>query len=238
MLIGWMVFGTLAISTLDTAFWHFKRYQMPFIALLFPLAGWEIAEILNVTPDTMQRGKHLVAYLLVGGSIIVSLWTGAQFLQHYLLNVDYVYLQPLQMARWLQANTPPDAVVAVHDTGMMRYMGGRTTIDMVGLTTPGAADYWRNGPGSVAEFLMQKKPDYIASYGYGHGYGLGMLADTDLYGEPLASFPVTLDPNYNVALAADFQGIYKPDWEVIDLTGTANYIRRLLDLFNEIDASA
>jgi hypothetical protein len=33
MLIGWLAFGTLAISTLDTAFWHFKRYQMPFIAL-------------------------------------------------------------------------------------------------------------------------------------------------------------------------------------------------------------
>jgi hypothetical protein len=99
--------------------------------------------------------------------------------------------------------------------GMMRYMGGRTTLDMVGLTTPGAADYWRNGPGSVAEFLIANRPDYIASYGYGHGFGLGMLADTDLYGEPLASFPVDVDLNFNVALAANFQGIYKPDWEQV-----------------------
>ncbi|MBZ0289545.1 MAG: hypothetical protein K8I30_18125, partial [Anaerolineae bacterium] len=155
----------------------------------------------------------VVAMFVVG---VISFVTAMQFLRSYGLNVDYVYQQPLQMARWLEANTSPDAVIAVHDVGMMRYMGGRTTLDMVGLTTPGPADYWRNGPGSVAEFLIANHPDYIASYGYGHGFGLGMLADTDLYGDPLASFSVDLDPNYNVALAANFQGIYQPNWEKIN----------------------
>ena len=40
MIVLWLLAGTAAISTLDTAFWHFKRYQMPLIALFFPLAGW------------------------------------------------------------------------------------------------------------------------------------------------------------------------------------------------------
>jgi hypothetical protein len=209
MLVGWLVFGTLAISTLDTAFWHFKRYQMPFIAPLFPLAACGVAVIWRWIVGTgYSLSLRYVLYGLVLIVGVISVWTWAPFLHHYALNVDYVNLQPLQMARWLQVNTPPDAVVAVHDTGLLRYEGGRTTIDMVGLTTPGAADYWRNGPGSVAEFLIQERPDYIASYGHGHGFGLGMLADTSLYGEPLASFPVKLDANYNVALAADFQGIY------------------------------
>jgi len=92
-------------------------------------------------------------------------------------------------------------------------MGERTTLDIVGLTTPGAAAYWRNGPGSVAEFLINEQPDYIANYGRGHGYGLAYLADTSLYGEPLASFPIeNWNRQANVALAADFQGIYQPDW--------------------------
>jgi hypothetical protein len=95
---------------------------------------------------------------------------------------------------------------------MMRYMGGRTTLDIVGLTTPGAADYWRNGPGSVAEFLMRTQPDYIASYGKGHGYGLGLIAQTSLYGEPLALFTANIMPDTNVALAADTQGIYQPNY--------------------------
>ncbi|MBZ0302622.1 MAG: hypothetical protein K8J31_22955, partial [Anaerolineae bacterium] len=90
-----------------------------------------------------------------------------------------------------------------------------TTLDMVGLTTPGAAAYWRNGPGSIAEFLIQERPDYIAAYGKGHGYGLELIANTPIYGDPLAEFPVTLDSNFNVALAADYQGIYQPDWDTI-----------------------
>jgi len=256
VLIGWLAIGTLAVSTLDTAFWHFKRYQMPFIALLFPLAGWglvgiwdfawgsaETAKKMGSTPSGLYRIytvlttvfrdpitdiyvrreradlPNLGVVILRGGMIcgsvfafVVAVSTAVQFLHHYALNVDYIYQQPLQMARWLEANTPPDAVIAVHDVGMIRYLGGRTTLDIVGLTTPGAADYWRNGPGSVAEFLIQQRPDYIASYGHGHGFGLGMLADTSLYGAPLASFPVDLDDRYNVALAADFQGIYQPEW--------------------------
>jgi hypothetical protein len=233
LILAWLVSGTLAIATLDTAFWHFKRYQMPFLALLFPLAGWGMM-LLTPPPDPLpvhgEGGQKQVTGLyanwrrgLVYAVLVVvavgAVWTGAQFWRYYLLNGDYVYLQPLQMARWLQSNTPPDAVVAVHDTGMMRYMGGRTTIDMVGLTTPGAADYWRNGPGAVAEFLIQKRPDYIAAYGPGHGFGLGMIADTSIYGKPLASFRVDIDSSANVALAAGFQGIYKPDWTVVGANG-------------------
>jgi hypothetical protein len=210
LLVAWLLAGTLAVATLDPAFWHFKRYQMPVMALFFPLAAAGVA-------FALPRWRPLRPLIIAGSviSLAFAIWTGVQFLQHYALNVDYIYLQPLQMARWLQANTPVNATVAVHDTGLMRYQGGRTTLDMVGLTTPGAAEYWRNGPGSVAEFLMQERPDYIASYGHGHGLGLGMIADTSIYGEPLASFPVELDPNFNVALAGDFQGIYRPDWEKI-----------------------
>ncbi len=221
MLVVWLVSGTAMLATLDTVFWHFKRYQMPFMALLFPLAGWGIGVVASYKqqvknePPSRQDRIGLLTYVIVAAMMVVGAVTSVQFLRYYGLNVGYVYAQPLQMARWLQANTPDNAVIAVHDVGMMRYMGGRTTLDIVGLTTKGAADYWRNGPGSVAEFLMKEKPDYIASYGYGHGYGLGMIADTDIYGQPLASFPVELDNNANVALAANFQGIYKPDWTLI-----------------------
>ena len=213
MLLLWLVAGTASIATLDTAFWHFKRYQMPLIALMFPAAGWALDWVVRRVGAMHASPLRYATIGVCGLGLIVALTTGAAFLDHFALNVGYVYAQPLQMARWLRANTPEDAVVAVHDVGMMRYMGERTTLDMVGLTTPGAAAYWRNGPGSVAEFLIQERPDYIASYGKGHGLGLELIANTRIYGDPLAEFPVDLDPNYNVALAADYQGIYQPNWE-------------------------
>ena len=52
------------------------------------------------------------------------------------MNVSYVYQQPYQMAIWLRDNTPEDALVAVHDVGLMRYLGERSTLDMVGLDNP------------------------------------------------------------------------------------------------------
>ncbi len=213
VVLAWLLVWTAAIGTLDTAFWHFKRYQMPLLALLFPLAGWGLLFV----GSTLKKGfaYRWMPRVVVGLLLVVAGLTTVQFWRAYALNIGYVYAQPYQMARWLEENTPSDALIAVHDVGMMRYAGGRTTLDMVGLTTPGAAEYWRNGPGAVAEWLVRQRPDYIASYGPGHGYGLGMIADTDLYGEPLAVFPVKLDNQVNVALAADFQGIYRPNWSAI-----------------------
>ncbi len=223
MLVLWLLAGTAAISTLDTAFWHFKRYQMPLIALFIPLAGWGWAlvyrSLLRNLPRLDRRVRlalPVVCAIVIAVSISNLLQSTLQFISNYDLNVGYVVAQPLQMARWLAANTPPDARIAVHDVGMMRYMGGRTTIDIVGLTTPDAASYWRNGPGSIGQFIEKERPDYIASYGIGHGMGLGYLQATQMYGTTLASYTVNLDPNNNVALAAPTDGIYKPDWTAAD----------------------
>lgn len=218
LLVGWFAAGLLAIATLDTAFWHFKRYQMPFMALLFPLAvcgvGW-LWSVARLTPVRRTWRAMFLRIVVAVGLVAVVLPTSGPFLRYFAINTNYVYLQPLQMARWLRGSTSPNATVAVHDTGMLRYIGDRTTIDIVGLTTPDAAVYWRNGPGAVAEFLMRQRPDYIASYGHGHGLGLGLIADTSIYGDPLIEFPVRLDNGANVALAADYQAIYQPDWSNI-----------------------
>jgi hypothetical protein len=227
MIALWLIAGTTTISTLDNAFWHFKRYQMPLIALFFPLAGWGWAFIYTRVRRMLRRGVRrtepirlafigAVFGVLIAVSISSLLRNMLQFISNEALNVGYVVAQPLQMAHWLSENAAPDARVAVHDVGMMRYIGGRTTIDMVGLTTPGTAVYWRNGPGSVGEFIDRERPDLIASYGHEHGLGLGYLQDTDLYAETLASYTVSLDPVNNVALAAPTQGIYRPDWTAAD----------------------
>ena len=210
LIVLWLVSVSGAIATLDTAFWHFKRYQMPLMVLFVPLSIIPLVALLK--PDSKSR------WLVYGFAGFMLLFAGmifGMFRNLYIINQDYVREQPLAMANWLTENTSQDAIIAVHDVGMMRYMGERTTLDIVGLTTPESAQYWRNGVGSVAEFLLEHQPDYIASYGRGHGYGLFMLADTRLYANPLVEYTVDLDLRTNVALAADSQSIYQPDWDSI-----------------------
>jgi hypothetical protein len=226
LILVWLLVGTAAISTLDTAFWHFKRYQMPIISLLYVLAvcGWmgyrQLSTFLERDGFMSGRIELSILFFVMLGFFLVN--SAANYWYRYAANVSYVYAQPLQMARWLDANTPPDATVAVHDVGMMRYMGNRTTIDIVGLTTPGAADAWRNGPGTVAEFLIQVRPDYIAAYTSARG--LSYLATTGIYnyGNALVEFPINVDMSANVALAAEtsevVQGIYQPDWSGLFMT--------------------
>jgi hypothetical protein len=211
LVAGTVILGAAAIATLDTAFWHFNRYEMPMFALLFALAPAAALWF----PRRRWVGAGLAALALAA-----SLLTIPQFFRAYAVNVASIHAQPLPMARWLAENAPDGTVVAVHDVGMMRFLGGHTTLDMVGLTTPGAAEYWRNGPGSVGEFLALQRPDLVAAYGDGHGLGLGYLEATSLYGEPLARFTTALDPDLNVALAAETQGIFRPDYAPADRAQT------------------
>lgn len=218
--IGWIVLGwflavSAGVSTLDTAFWHFKRYQMPLIAVMYPLSAYALVALSR----SLEKRKPALKYamLLVVAIMAVSAITnGFEFLRLYRVNVQNVIAQPYPMAEWLRENTPTDARIAVHDVGMMRYIGERSTVDMVGLTTPSAAPYWQNGPGSVGEFLLNTRPDYVAAYT--DARGLGYLVETPLYnyGDALAGFTAIYNLADNVAVGAEYQGIYAIDWETID----------------------
>jgi hypothetical protein len=215
IVLVWLIAVSGAIATLDTAFWHFKRYQMPLIALFYPLSAYGLVALAN----TLQRRKPFLKYLplvLVGVMLVSAITNGFEFLRLYRVNVQNVIDQPYPMAEWLKANTPLDARVAVHDVGMMRYMGERHTVDMVGLTTSESAPYWQNGPGSVGEFLLKTRPEYVAAYT--DARGLGYLVDTPLYnyGEALAGFTAVYAHADNVAVGAEYQGIYAIDWSSID----------------------
>jgi hypothetical protein len=196
----WFLALTTAIATLDTAFWHFKRYQMPLIALLWVFGGWGLP----------RRFALVIAIGLMGFTAI----SWSHFYEHYRTNVQNIIVQPLSMAQWLRENTSPDATIAVHDVGIMRYYGERTTIDMVGLTTANASDYWRNGPGAVGEFLIRQRPDYIAAYTTARG--LNYLATSSVYGDLLIGFTAQYDPRFNVALGAEFQGVFRPTWNGVE----------------------
>jgi len=215
IVFGWMITVTAAIATLDTAFWHFKRYQMPLIALFYPLAMIGLWHLFRLRGISYQRSLRYALAAIISVLVVFSAGNTGEFHRLYRVNVENVMAQPLLMAQWLAANTPPDALVAVHDVGMMRYIGERNTVDMVGLTTPQAADYWRHGPGAVAEFLLNIAPpvDYVAAYTTARG--LNYLVDTPLYGTLEAGFTAIYDPADNVALGADFQGIYRADWNAL-----------------------
>jgi hypothetical protein len=213
LVLLWIAGFIAAVSLLETAFWQFKRYQQPIIALMFPMVGWTFGGL--VTRRSMAWNRRDAISMAVGlvGLVAASLNTAVPFAEHYRTNAREVAMSQFAMARWVAANTPEDAIIGVHDIGVMRYIGNRTTYDVVGLTTPGAAKAWRQGPGAVYETMINSpyRPDYFAIYP--DARGLTYFADTSLFGEPIARFPST-SPAVNAASATNSgQNVYRAAWQ-------------------------
>ncbi len=205
LILGWLIGLTAAVSILETAFWQFKRYQQPMIALLFPLAAWALLAL-------EKRIPRLVIGLIVVVLIVGSLVTFVAFVENYGDNVREVASSQIPMARYIAATIPPDAIIGVHDIGVMRYLGNHDTYDVVGLTTPGAARAWRNGPGAVYEQMLTSawRPEYFAIYP--DARGLTYFAGTGLFRDTIASFPSTNPPHNAASATASGQNVYKVDW--------------------------
>lgn len=287
----WMVLLSGAVATLDTANWHFKRYQMPIFALMIPLAGWALESIPSPPVPLSQNGRgggqedeyrgeddsgpfsgrHRSLRSLVpastvrpssqngrGGAkalssrmrkglgwgltaiaLLFALWTTLTFVGYYAANSRVVKMQQLAMAQWVDANLPQDARVAVHDVGVMRYVGKRHTIDVVGLTTEGYAAAWRQGPGTLYEQLTYEKPDYFAIYP--DVLGLPFLVEAGVYGEELARFEMKLPP-HTAASATGVQVVTRADWSGLEAANEPHQIEikngRLLAVLNVADLNS
>lgn len=240
LLIGvWFVGLTLLISTLETAFWQFKRYQQPMIALCFPLVGWLMLRLWE-TRRTWLRVGAVVGIL---GLLIQVGLTLMPFMSYYDDNTAEVASSQLPMAHYVREEVPPNAIIGVHDIGVMAFVGGHNTYDLVGLTTPDAALPWRNGPGAVYEQMARSpyRPDYLAIYP--DARGLTYFQNTALFAQKLRSFPST-KPRFNVASATDSgQDVYQIDWRAVEQNGSfyalqpfQHYVRDAVEGMSLVDS--
>ena len=62
----------------------------------------------------------------------------------YAIDVAVLEEEMVAVARWLDANTPPDAVIAVHDIGAVGYYTDRRLLDLAGLISPEVIPFIRD----------------------------------------------------------------------------------------------
>ena len=207
---GWFLTGTLGTATLITATWHLGRYQVPFIPLGIALS---ISGVAFVYERAVRRWQRAAVGLVNLALVAASIYSTVRFIGLYHAAVYTIARQQLAIADWLRDNLPPVARVGVHDTGSLRYVGERSTYDLIGLTTADAAIPWRNGSGSVFERMEHAaaRPDYFAIYP--DVFSIPYLAATDLFAEELFRVDV---PDYAVASAGPVQAVWRADWRLAD----------------------
>ncbi len=78
-------------------------------------------------------------------------------------DVGLIDQEMVATARWVEAHTPPSAVIAAHDIGALGYYGHRRLVDLGGLTSRAALDVLRD-PREFASFLTQEGSDYLVTF--------------------------------------------------------------------------
>lgn len=138
------------------------RYMMPVMAVYFLLG--------------LQGTFALISYLSEKGrwmKLLATAWTGsiAAVQVAFLLmggasfsrDVEIIQTEMVDVAQWLEKNTQPDALLAVHDIGAVGYFSQRRIVDLAGLVNPEVIPFIRDDS-RLREYLNTVGADYLVVF--------------------------------------------------------------------------
>lgn len=121
-----------------------NRYLVPVFPALLALQVMGIGLLVDRARDKLP-GRAAARWAVPGGALLLLLALGlppGQWLhrvresrQTYAQGCSNIDQMQVALGHWVAEKTAPDAVIAVHDAGAIRYIGGRYTIDVLGLNT-------------------------------------------------------------------------------------------------------
>ena len=152
------------------AIYHHGRYLMPLIPLLVVYGVEGLSKLLEKLP--VKSLLRPTMWLTLGAMIFVLWVNGASTfaLQTELLNDSH-----MQAARWVDVNTPMDAIIATHDIGIVGYITQRQIVDLAGLVTPQVIPIMGDQI-KLAEYVRERHVTYLIVFS---GYYREMLAELD-----------------------------------------------------------
>jgi hypothetical protein len=145
-----LALGLGAVDVLNGTF-QGNRYLVPAYPFLLGLQLLGVAGLLKLLRELLPVSAGtwrwlapsvglalLLPLLLPPGQLLERRRSSQQAFSQACKNIEQMQVA---IGHWVRTETAPDAVIATHDAGAIRYLGQRETIDVVGLntTTPGLA---------------------------------------------------------------------------------------------------
>jgi hypothetical protein len=108
-------------------------------------------------------GRHRRAVTAVLAALVLAggLWPLPRAATAYAWGVQNIEAMQVDLGRWVAANTPRDARVALNDVGAIAFVSRRQIVDVMGLVTPAIIPYRRGGEAGVLRYLEAACPDYL-----------------------------------------------------------------------------
>ena len=83
--------------------------------------------------------------------------------QAYRDDVGFIEGEMVAVAHWLEENTAPDDLIAVHDIGAVGYWTDRPLLDLAGLITPEVIPFIADA-GRLAEWMITEGAEYAVFF--------------------------------------------------------------------------
>jgi len=158
-LVWWAATVALYATRLPVTYQH-GRYVMPVIPALAVYGAPGTVLLVNAARGRvgriLSRALALAACAVFAAFVVV----GARA---YLADVRIIDSEMVDVARWLDANTPPDAVIAVHDIGAVGYFTRRPLVDLAGLVSPEVVPFIRDESRLYA-YIRARGASYLVTF--------------------------------------------------------------------------
>lgn len=164
---GWLAGGLWVLAYIALYAWRLPvtyqhgRYMMPampvyFLWGLYGMIGWLEMNAAAAPRRILSRFWALAS----AAATVAFVFTGARA---YAVDVGIIETEMVATARWVAANTDPQAIVAAHDIGALGYFGERRLLDLAGLISPEVIPFIRDQP-RLRQYLNLQAADYLVTF--------------------------------------------------------------------------
>jgi hypothetical protein len=141
--------------------YQYGRYLMPAMPVFFVIGM--AGTLVLVERLRLKR----VGWLLGRVGILSGLLIWLAFLgigaNRYGQDVAIIETEMVDAARWIDQNTPPDAIIAAHDIGAAGYFSQRSLVDLAGLISPQVIPIIADEP-KLAAWLDEQHVTYLVVF--------------------------------------------------------------------------
>ncbi len=184
LLYPWLFIFALAASRYvpdqSGVYFYWFRYVVPGLPFIFiPVAaGFEfLLSAAGRSPGAGSKTKIMRLAYLAAVVLVIMSWIKLpgqlRFRSsQYAWNCQNINEVQVELGKWVNENTPADAILAVNDAGALRYFGKRQTIDLLGLNSqsvlfnPHLAGKLQFNLTTMVEFLTIERARYLVVFPY------------------------------------------------------------------------
>ncbi len=149
--------------------YYWARYAHIVWPLVLVLGATGLSALVRTAYAGLRCRPHY-AVLLIAPFLVLG-WFGRDLFAHagvvhdrFVRECRHVETLHVAAGEWIASHTDPEAVVATHDAGAIRYFGDRTVVDIFGHQNFRLLQAERSGPALARQWLASKEPDVLAVF--------------------------------------------------------------------------